>query len=148
MCVLGRVGVVPPPLVVNALSVEPTKPRLILSMRALNLFCGDTPFSLTPLSDIIKSVQPKVFSPLSMMCKATSRLLFLKSLISFVASSGGAGGLQTPVSPLGGRTLPTFTPLLEMFCQHGWMIVGYTLNFGLTIVFWALPPPCVITFEH
>ena len=38
MLCLGRVGEVPPPRVVNALSVEPIKPRLILSMRAVNLF--------------------------------------------------------------------------------------------------------------
>ena len=53
---LGRVGVDPPPRVVNALSVEPTKPRLILSMKAVNLFCKDTGFSLVPLSDIVRNV--------------------------------------------------------------------------------------------
>ena len=53
---LGRVGVDDPPRVVNALSVEPTKPRLILSMRAVNLYCRDTPFSLTPLSDIVRNI--------------------------------------------------------------------------------------------
>lgn len=53
---LGRVGVDPPPRVVNALSVEPTKPRLILSMKAVNLFCKTTPFKLTPLSDIVRHV--------------------------------------------------------------------------------------------
>ena len=50
---LGRVGVVPPPRVINALSVEPTKPRLILSMRGVNLFCKTMDFSLTSLSDIV-----------------------------------------------------------------------------------------------
>ena len=53
---LGRVGVDPPPKVVNALSVEPTKPRLILSMRAVNLFCKDFSFKLTPLSQIVQHV--------------------------------------------------------------------------------------------
>ena len=53
---LGRVGVDPPPRVVNALSVEPTKPRLILSMRAVNLFCRDTSFALTTLSEIVQHV--------------------------------------------------------------------------------------------
>ena len=61
MRVLGRVGVDPPPRVVNALSVEPTKPRLVLSMRAVNLFCRDCPFRLAPLSDIVKSIQPQDF---------------------------------------------------------------------------------------
>ena len=53
MLCLGRVGESPPPHVVNALSIEPIKPRLILSMRAVNLFCKETPFSLTPLSGIV-----------------------------------------------------------------------------------------------
>ena len=53
---LGRVGVDPPPRVVNALSVEPTKPRLINSMRAVNLFCQTREFSLTPLSDIVRNI--------------------------------------------------------------------------------------------
>ena len=53
---LGRVGVDPPPRVVNALSVEPSKPRLILSMKAVNLFCKATPFSLTPLTDIVRHI--------------------------------------------------------------------------------------------
>ena len=60
MRVLGKVGVDPPPRVVNALSVEPTKPRLVLSMRAVNLFCCDCPFRLAPLSDV-KSIQPHDF---------------------------------------------------------------------------------------
>ena len=58
---LGRVGVDPPPYVVNALSVEPTKPRLILSMRAVNLFCQDKPFKLTPLSDIVRHIPDRSF---------------------------------------------------------------------------------------
>ena len=56
MLCLGRVGETPPPYVVNALSIEPIKPRLILSMRAVNLFCRDTPFSLAPLTDIVKAI--------------------------------------------------------------------------------------------
>ena len=58
---LGRVGVDPPPRVVNALSVEPTKPRLILSMKAVNLFCRDTPFTLTPLTDIVRQIPEQSF---------------------------------------------------------------------------------------
>ena len=58
---LGRVGIDPPPRVVNALSVEPTKPRLILSMRAVNLFCKDTGFALTPLSEIVQHVPQNSF---------------------------------------------------------------------------------------
>ena len=58
---LGRVGIDPPPRVVNALSVEPTKPRLILSMKAVNLFCRDTPFTLTPLTDIVRHIPENSF---------------------------------------------------------------------------------------
>ena len=58
---LGRVGVDPPPYVVNALSVKPTKPRLILSMKAVNLFCRDTPFSLAPLTDIVRHIPEDSF---------------------------------------------------------------------------------------
>ena len=47
---LGRVGII------NALSLEPTKPRLINSMRAVNLFCQTKGFSLTPLSDIVLNI--------------------------------------------------------------------------------------------
>ena len=57
----GRVGIDPPPHVVNALSVEPSKPRLILSMRAVNKFCRDTPFSLKPLSEIVRHISPGDF---------------------------------------------------------------------------------------
>ena len=53
---LGRVGVDPPPRVINAVSVEPTKPRLINSMKAVNLFGRDTPFSLTPMTDIVRHI--------------------------------------------------------------------------------------------
>ena len=58
---LGRVGIDPPPKVVNALSVERTKPRLILSMRCVNLFCKDTPFKLTPLTDIVRHIPDQSF---------------------------------------------------------------------------------------
>ena len=46
---------------VNALSVEPTKPRLINSMRAVNLFCRDAPFILTSLSEIVQHVPEHSF---------------------------------------------------------------------------------------
>ena len=58
-----RIGTDPPPRVLNALSVsvEPTKNRLILSMKGVNLFCGDTPFKLHPLSEVVKGVKPGGF---------------------------------------------------------------------------------------
>jgi hypothetical protein len=61
MLFLGKVGQVPPPRVLNALSIEPIKPRLILSMRAVNLFCSDNPFSLVTLDHIVKPIRPNGF---------------------------------------------------------------------------------------
>ena len=51
----------PPPCVVNALSVEPIKPRLINSMRAVNLFCKYNKFSLAPLTDIVRHIPADSF---------------------------------------------------------------------------------------
>ncbi|XP_038045151.1 uncharacterized protein LOC119719725 [Patiria miniata] len=53
---LGAVHEVSPPKCVNALSIEPSKPRLVLSMKGPNLWCKDTPFKLVPLGDIVKPV--------------------------------------------------------------------------------------------
>ena len=53
---LGPVHAVDPPRCVNALSVEPSKPRLVLSMKGPNLWCKDTPFHLTPLGEIVRSI--------------------------------------------------------------------------------------------
>ena len=53
---LGEVNQVSPPRCVNALSIEPKKPRLVLSMKGPNLWCKDTPFHLVPLGDIAKSI--------------------------------------------------------------------------------------------
>ena len=56
MELLGLVEQVPPPRCVNALSIEPCKPRLVLSMKGPNLWCKDTPFNLVPLGHIAKSI--------------------------------------------------------------------------------------------
>jgi hypothetical protein len=57
---VGKVGKDSAPRVVNALSisVEPTKNRLILSMKGVNLFCKDTHFQLQTLAEIVKGVKP------------------------------------------------------------------------------------------
>ena len=49
---LGRVGEVPPPLLVMPLVVEESKPRLCHDERFLNLFCKDSPFKLETLKDV------------------------------------------------------------------------------------------------
>ena len=67
---LGPVKETAPPRCVNALSVEPSKPRLVLSMKGPNLWCKDTPFKLVPLGDIVKPINrvrtmPRVISRFS-----------------------------------------------------------------------------------
>lgn len=60
---VGRMGYDPPPRVINPLSVnvEPTKKRLVLSMKGVNLFCKDSPLSLNPLTEIVKGIEPRGF---------------------------------------------------------------------------------------
>ena len=53
---LGRVGIDPPPKVVNALSVEPIKPRIILSCKGPNLFTEDAELKLTSLAEIVRHI--------------------------------------------------------------------------------------------
>ncbi|KAK3737867.1 hypothetical protein QZH41_019748, partial [Actinostola sp. cb2023] len=50
--VWGRVGETEPPHLVLPLTVEPTKPRLCLDARFLNMWMKDCPFSLDRLTDI------------------------------------------------------------------------------------------------
>lgn len=83
MLCLGRVGIDPTPHIVNALSVEPIKPRLILSMRAVNLFCRDTPFTLSPLSDIVRSIPHNSFFSSSDDIQGYKQLSLTPSSYSF-----------------------------------------------------------------
>ena len=108
MLLLGRVGVDPPPRVVNALSIEPIKPRLILSMRAVNEFCRPAPFSLSPLSDIVRHIPAGGFSPVQMMRRDTSTSRLPRSRTTTVASSGVGGGFATRRFLSAGKILPTY----------------------------------------
>ena len=54
--VWGRVGDDSPPYLVLPLTVEPTKPRLCLDARFLNLWMADVPFSLDRLADVPRYV--------------------------------------------------------------------------------------------
>ena len=53
----------PSPRILNPLyvNVEPTKKRLVLSMKGVNLFCKDCPFSLQPLVEVVKGLEPRGF---------------------------------------------------------------------------------------
>ena len=106
MILLGRLGEVSPPRVINALSVEPTKPRLINSMRAVNLFCRDTPFTLAPLSEIVRTVEQSSFLAELMMFRGTSRFRLPQVLTSMQGLSGRAGSFRIPPCLLAGRTVP------------------------------------------
>lgn len=54
--VWGKLGVDSPPHLVLPLTVEPTKPRLCLDARFLNLWMRDMPFSLDKLADVPRYV--------------------------------------------------------------------------------------------
>ena len=59
--VLGKVGDVKPPHIVLPLTIEPSKPRLCIDARFLNLWMGDTPFSLDKLVDAPRFVYKNSF---------------------------------------------------------------------------------------
>lgn len=59
--VWGKVGVNDPPFLVLPLTVEPTKPRLCLDARYLNLWMRDSPFSLDKLADVPRYVYKDSF---------------------------------------------------------------------------------------
>ena len=59
--VWGVVGVDDPPHLVLPLTVEPTKPRLCIDARFLNLWMKDMPFSLDKLSEVTRYVYPGSF---------------------------------------------------------------------------------------
>ena len=52
----GKVGKVVPSRLVLSLTVEPSKPRLCVDARFLNLWMRDSPFSLDKLSDVRRCV--------------------------------------------------------------------------------------------
>ena len=56
LSVWGRVGFVDPPYLVLPLTIEPTKQRLCLDARFLNLWMRDQPFTLDGLVDVPRYV--------------------------------------------------------------------------------------------
>lgn len=54
--VLGRVGEVDTPHLILPITIEPSKPRLCIDARFLNLWMKDTPFSLDKLIDVPRFV--------------------------------------------------------------------------------------------
>ena len=56
--VWGKVGEVAPPRLVLPMTVEPSKQRLCVDARFLNLWMRDSPFSLDKLRDVPRYVYP------------------------------------------------------------------------------------------
>ena len=56
VCVWGRVGIVSPPRLILPLNVEPSKPRLCVDARFLNLWMKDVLFSLDKITDVPRYV--------------------------------------------------------------------------------------------
>ena len=61
VAVWGKIGVVQPLHLVLPITVEPSKPRLCIDARFLNLWMKDTPFSLDKLIDVPRFVNKNSF---------------------------------------------------------------------------------------
>ena len=88
--VLGKVGVSAPPHVVLPLTVEPTKPRLCIEARFVNLWMKDSPFALDRLSDV-----PRFVYKGSFMTKCDDKSGYVCTYFGFVCTYFGFewGGL-------------------------------------------------------
>ena len=53
---MGKVGEVAPPRLVLPLTMEPSKPRFFVDARFLNLWMGNSPFSLDKLRNVPRYV--------------------------------------------------------------------------------------------
>ena len=81
VAVWGKVGEVQPPHLVLPITVEPSKPRLCIDARFLNLWMKDTPFSLDKLIDVPRFVYKNSFmskiddkSDMTISCSLKNRL--------------------------------------------------------------------------
>ena len=83
-------GVSAPPHVVLPLTVEPTKPRLCIDARFLNLWMKDSPFALDRLSDV-----PRFVYKGSFMTKCDDKSGYVCTYFGFVCTYFGFewGGL-------------------------------------------------------
>ena len=99
--VWGKVGVAEPPWLVLPLTVEPSKPRLCVDARFLNLWMADTPFSLDKLAEV-------------------PRFVYLKS---FMTKLDDKAGYDHVLLTEGSRTYVGFE-------WKGWWFVNATLPFG------------------
>ncbi|KAK6166999.1 hypothetical protein SNE40_022182 [Patella caerulea] len=75
--VWGKIDEVNPPYIVSPITVEPTKPRMCLNMRYLNLWMKDTPFKLDTLN-----VVPRIVSSESFLTKLDDKSGYDHVLVS------------------------------------------------------------------
>ena len=120
MLCLGKVGKDPPPHVVNALSIEPIKPRLILSMRAVNLFCRECPFSLDPLSRIVCDIPSNSFFTSFDDVQGYKQLSLTKASFPFCGFEWGGFWFCDTTLPFGWRNSAyVYTTVGE--CLSSWL---------------------------
>lgn len=99
--VWGKVGEVERPWLVLPLTVEPSKPRLCIDARFLNLWMSDTPFTLDKLAEV-----PRFIYPGSHMSKLDDK--------------SGYDHIK----------LTEDSQVFFGFCWEGWWFVNTTLPFG------------------
>ena len=126
--VWGRVGFVDPPYLVLPLTVEPTKPRLCLDARFLNLWMRDQPFTLGGLVDVPRYVYKGSYMSKCDDISGYDHVLLTVSSQTYVGFQWESCYLvcaTLPFYPLVGRFLRTFTirlvpQRLPFFVQSGY----------------------------
>ena len=130
--VWGRVGFVDPPYLVLPLTVEPTKPRLCLDARFLNLWMRDQLFNLDGLVDV-----PRYVYKGSYMSKCDDKSGYDHVLLT--VSSQTYAGFQWESCYLVCATLP-----------FGWKISPYiyhTIGSAATTFFRSIGIPCSLYID-
>ena len=104
VAVWGKVGEVQPPHLVLPITVEPSKPRLCIDARFLNLWMKDTPFSLDKLIDVPRFVyKTRLCQRLTISPDMTISCSLKNRLNTSELNETVCGGCVLPC-PSGGRT--------------------------------------------
>lgn len=117
---IGRVHEVSPPRCVNALSVEPGKPRLVLSMKGPNLWCKDTPFKLVPLGEIVRSVEKGGFFSGTDDAQGYKQLLLTEGSKTFCGFEWGGFYFVDTTLPFGFKNSAYVYSMIG-FCLSTWL---------------------------
>lgn len=102
--ILGKVGVVEPPHVVLPLTVEPSKPRLCLDARYVNLWICDMPFNLDRLSDVPRYVGKDSFQTVLDDKSGYDHILLTKESRMFFGMQWGGWYFSCNTIPFGWKT--------------------------------------------